>query len=206
MELSDQYGYDVELIENARRVDIIAALFRLRSSLGKDDNLLIYYAGHGWYDEAARVGYWMPIDARPNDPSNWIPNSHVVSSLRAMDAKSVLVVADSCFSGTLTRGIRAQQRAGPEYLVRMAKRRSRTAISSGGFEPVEDGGRDGHSVFANAFLSALRDNEGAIDTTTMFSVIRERVMLDAHQTPEYGNIRMAGHDGGEYVFVRSNDR
>ena len=200
--LSEDYGYDVRLLENANRADIVSALYSYRRSLDENDNLLVYYAGHGWYDDEAGAGYWMPVDSKPDDPANWVSNSDVVSSLRAMEAKSVLVVADSCFSGTLTRGINVQNQVGPDHLVRMSAKRSRTAISSGGFEPVQDGGKDGHSVFAGAVIKALRSNSDAVDTTTLFSVIREQVMLDAHQTPEIGNIRMAGHEGGEYVFVR----
>ena len=40
------------------------------------------------------------------------------------------------------------------------------------------------------------------DAQTLFARVREPVVLAAQQTPEYSNLRSAGHDGGDFVFVR----
>jgi uncharacterized caspase-like protein len=81
----------------------LGQLGHLREELLATDNLLIYYAGHGWNDEPAQEGYWLPIDADLRDPTQWISNSTVTAMVRAMPAKHVLVVSDSCYAGTLTR-------------------------------------------------------------------------------------------------------
>jgi hypothetical protein len=83
----------------------------------------------------------------------------------------------------------------------MSRKRARMVISSGGLEPVLDGGGGEHSVFAAAFLGALRENDGVLDTTTLFSRIRRDVMLQADQTPELADIRKSGHEGGDFLFV-----
>tara|TARA_B100002003_G_C13922731_1_gene448591 strand:+ start:45 stop:290 length:246 start_codon:yes stop_codon:yes gene_type:complete len=76
-------------------------------------------------------------------------------------------------------------------------------LSSGGLEPVADsGGKEEHSVFASAFIEALRENTGVLDGTELFTKIRRPVMLNSDQTPEYADIRKAGHDGGDFLFVR----
>ena len=84
----------------------------------------------------------------------------------------------------------------------MAEKRSRTAITSGGVEPVVDAGKGGHSVFANAFMNALRDSEGVVEDQTLFRLISRPVALDADQTPQISDIRQAGHEGGAFLFVR----
>ena len=194
------YGMDVQLLTDATRRQIVTALNEYRNRLDEDDNLLIYYAGHGWFDRAAERGYWLPIDARENDPSNWISNATISDMVRAIPAKHVMLIADSCYSGTLTRGIKMDP-PGDRYLQGIAGKRARTVLTSGGLEPVEDGaGR--HSVFAGAFISALRNNASVMDGQRLFSEIRRPVMLGADQTPEYGDIRRAGHDGGDFIFVR----
>jgi hypothetical protein len=195
------YGFDVELLANATRSQIISALNRYRARLGESDNLLVYYAGHGWFDEEAQRGYWLPVDAKQDDPSNWLSNPTITDLIRVIPAKHVMVVADSCYSGTLTRGINMRPRR-DRFLERMARKRARTVLTSGGLEPVEDGsGR--HSVFAGAFIEALRSNEHVMDGTDLFNSIRHSVMLESDQTPEYGDIRRAGHDGGDFLFVRT---
>ncbi len=198
--LTAEYGFDVELMIDATRSDIVSSLHRYRQQLGESDNLLIYYAGHGWLDDDTGRGYWLPTDATAEDPSNWVSNGTISDLLKGNPAKHVLVVADTCFSGALTRGIRIPQRP-DAYLRKLARKRARTALTSGGAEPVEDGLGE-HSVFARAVMNALSANDGVLEAQSLFGQIRRPVMLGAHQTPEYGDIRLAGHEGGDFLFVR----
>ncbi|MGE4298070.1 MAG: caspase domain-containing protein [Desulfovibrionaceae bacterium] len=201
--LRTAYGFTTRLLLDATRAQIVEALGHYRKTLTPHDNLLIYYAGHGWLDREADEGYWLPADATPDSEVNWVSNNYVTAVLRAMEAKHVLVVADSCYSGTLTRGVAVTMRS-PGYLERLAGKRARVVMASGGLEPVGDAGvlNKKHSVFAAAFLQALHENTGVIDGTSLFSALRRPVMVNADQTPEYGDIRKAGHDGGDFVFVR----
>jgi len=200
--LKKSYGFNVELLLDTTRSDILLALNKLRRKLTKQDNLLIYYAGHGWLDKEADEGYWLPTDAEEENTVNWVSNSFITSTLRAMEAKHVLIVADSCYSGKLGRGLHIRNTS-PSYLTRIATKKARSVISSGGLEPVIDSGGEGqHSVFASVFLNALRENKGVMDGTQLFLKIRRPVMLNADQTPEYSDIRKAGHQGGDFLFVR----
>jgi len=200
--LKRSYGFNVELLIDATRSDILLALNKLRRKLTKRDNLLIYYAGHGWLDKEADEGYWLPTDAEEDNTVNWVTNSYITSTLRAIEAKHVLIVADSCYSGKLGRGLHIRN-ISPSYLDRISKKKARSVISSGGLEPVIDSGGEGrHSVFASVFLNVLRENTSVMDGTQLFLKIRRPVMLNADQTPEYSDIRKAGHQGGDFLFVR----
>jgi TPR repeat protein len=200
--LKDHYGFTVTLLTNATRADILGTLAKLRGQLTDRDNLLIYYAGHGWLDEAAGRGYWWPVDAHEDDPTNWIDNANITGAVRAMSAKHILVVADSCYSGSLTRGIKVTVRT-DDSLHRMSRKKARTVLTSGGLEPVADSGGGNHSAFAKAFLDVLRENKGVLDGHRLFTLMRRPVMVSSDQTPEYGDIRKAGHDGGDFLFVRT---
>jgi len=202
--LRDTYGFEVTSLIDATRSDILTALIHYRRELGKSDNLLIYYAGHGWLDTDADEGYWLPVDAQLDNYQNWISNSTITSQLKAIEAKHVLVVADSCYSGKLARGITVQIKT-HGYLQKMSNQRARSVLCSGGLEPVYDsGGKDGHSIFASAFLKILKENQSVIDTTEVFSKIRRPVLLNSEQTPQYSDIKKAGHEGGDFLFVRQN--
>lgn len=195
---------EVKLVINATRDDILGHLNRLRETLTPRDHLLIYYAGHGYLDRDADEGYWLPVDADPDHDTDWIATSRISRYMRSMAARHVLVVADSCYSGALTRDAGISPRAGGEreaWLARMAEKRGRTALTSGGLEPVVDGGRDGHSVFATAFLDALRENETLLDGQSLFQQVKTQVVLNADQTPVYANVRNTYHEGGDFIFV-----
>ena len=202
--LKSRYGFEVRLLRNASRADILRALNDFRAELTEEDNLLIYYAGHGYVDRQSETGFWQPIDADKDDDLNWIANEDLTRRLNAMTARHVMVIADSCYSGTLVRAAQSEIPTGHEreaWLQRMGEKRSRTAIVSGGIEPVADAGRGGHSVFANALLAALRENKNYIEGSSLFQQISRPVVVNAEQTPQYSDIRRAGHEGGEFIFV-----
>jgi uncharacterized caspase-like protein len=200
------YGFTVTLLTNATRAEIISALDSLRMRLTEHDNLLIYYAGHGVLDTGEGRGYWLPVNAQQDSRVHWISNTSVTDALKAMPAKHVLVVADSCYAGALVRGIEVvpAPRHGERdaYIARLAEKRSRTVLTSGGLEPVLDSGGGLHSVFANAFLTVLEENTDVLDGQQLFSALRRPVALNSAQTPEYSDIRYAGHEGGDFLFVR----
>ncbi|MBL4719583.1 MAG: caspase family protein [Alphaproteobacteria bacterium] len=199
--LKEKYHFTVRLLENPDRGDIIDVFDDMREALDESDNLLIYYAGHGWLDPQSRRGYWLPVDAKTDRRSRWLSNSDLTDALQALLAKHVLVVADSCYSGALTRSVKVPDR-NPGFVKRMAEKRARVVLSSGGLEPVADSGGGEHSVFAAQFLNALNENGGVMDGTQLFEKVRHKVVLNAQQTPEYSDIRLAGHEGGDFLFVR----
>jgi hypothetical protein len=199
--LKNDYAYEVTLLLDATRNQMLDAFDDLRRTLTDNDNLLIYYAGHGYLDADSDRGFWLPIDADANRRANWLSNSDLADVVRGTRARHVLVVADSCYAGTLTRGLSIQMTGLDDYS-RLAQKRARTALTSGGLEPVEDSGGGKHSIFAKAFLAALESNTGVVDMSQIFSSMRREVLLNSQQTPQYGDIRQTGHEGGDFIFVR----
>lgn len=199
--LKSNYGFDVNLLLDPVRDEIIDALDDFRAKLKPGDNFLLYYAGHGWLDEDADRGYWLPKDAKTDRRSRWVSNATITDSLKSIVAKHVMIVADSCYSGTLSRGVNIKLKTS-KYLEKMISRRARVALTSGGLEPVSDSEGGANSPFATALLDALSANTGVLEGTKLFGEIRRPVMLNAQQTPEYSDVRNAGHDGGDFLFVR----
>jgi uncharacterized caspase-like protein len=185
----------------------MGSLYDLRGRLAEQDNLLIYYAGHGVQDDKSQEGYWLAVNANKDNPANWISINDITTVLRSMASKHIIVVADSCFSGTLTRAMAPKLPNAPErrdqYLTKMIKKKSRTALTSGGLEPVPDRRPNSeHSVFAYAFMTALQENSDVLGGQELFDKVRYLVVVDAPNTPEYANIRFTGHEGSDFFFVR----
>jgi len=203
--LKREYGFEVNLLTNATRYQTLSALSQLRKEATGNDNVLVYYAGHGYLDEVTSRGYWLPVDAERESVANWISTNDVADALAGLQAKHAMIVADSCFSGTLLRGdASAALDERNALILRIAARRSRTIMTSGGLEPVVDDGDGKHSVFAEAFLGALSSNRDLLEAGRLFVQIRDHVAARATQTPQYGPIQSAGHEGGDFIFVRSS--
>jgi hypothetical protein len=201
--LQTAYGFHTRVLLNADRHRILSELARLRASLKKEDNLLIYYAGHGYLDKDTQRGYWLPVDAERSNPANWVSNSDLNDMLLTIPAKRVLIVADSCYAGSLTPRATGAPYPSPRLTVtNNPEQRTRAVLTSGGLEPVLDTGHQGHSVFARVFLAKLRGNYDMLTTADLFPGVRREVQQWSEQTPQFAFLDNAGHTGGDFVFAR----
>lgn len=210
--LKQRYGFKTRLLTNADRYAILSALNELREKLTSEDNLLIYYAGHGELDRVNNRGHWLPVDAEPMSSANWIPTTAITDVLNIMKARQVLVIVDSCYAGALTRSSVARLPTATtsderlHWLRAVVGKRARIVLTSGGVAPVLDTGGGAHSVFAKALLDVLGGNVELLDGQRLFREVAARVSYAADnvgfdQVPEYAPIRYAGHEAGEFFFV-----
>ncbi|MEM6306062.1 MAG: caspase family protein [Pseudomonadota bacterium] len=215
--LRDTYGFATEIalpggetldlmLTDASARDIGLTLDRLARAVGERDNVLVFYAGHGEYEQLTGAAYWLPVDAVAGAFSTYLEASSITRSLQRMGAGNVLVISDSCYSGMLLRSASAGEPppAGDrlQALQRLNDQRSRVVMSSGGNTPVLDGGGGGHSVFAAALLEELRAPEDrAFSARELHGRVFSRVIRAAAQEPDFRPIDGAGHDGGDFVFI-----
>ncbi|HEY0747818.1 MAG TPA: caspase family protein [Steroidobacteraceae bacterium] len=210
--LKEHYGFKTRVLENATRAQLLSALNDYRMSLKDSDNLLIYYAGHGELDEKNQRGYWLPVNARREDNTEWVSDQMITDQIALMAARHVLVVADSCYSGSMTRssGLRLVSKGTDDAEVKritaLSKLPSRTVLTSGGEKPVLDGGGGANSIFARALLDILTRNDGILEGSALWNQIFDPVkhaaaQFKVDQSPRYSVLPDAGHMNGEFLFV-----
>src|SRR6476646_7986466 len=151
---------DVTVLRNPKRADILGKLNQLSESLGTNDNLLIFYAGHGHWDGQSTQSYWAPVDARWIDRALWVSNSDLEGSIRRMQARHILLIADACYAGALL----LRQVPPDPAMSRLYELPSRKAMTSGSKETVPDS-----SVFLDYLIKRLDANRAAyLPPTTCF--------------------------------------
>lgn len=195
------------VLHDANATDIIDALDTLVERLLPEDTLVVYYAGHGHYDKVAETAYWVGADARPRRTRDYVAASAISEALKRVPARNLMVIADSCYAGALTRSGsetdtgETRERA----LLKSAQKKKRILISSGGTEPVLDSGGGDHSIFAKALIDGLSQmDERMFSATELFArYLHPRVAGHADQEPQIAFIRDSGHDGGDFVFVQA---
>jgi hypothetical protein len=211
--LQRDYGFATTVLRNPTREQILRAFNDYRKKLTEKDNFLIYYAGHGYLNQKADRVYWLPVDAEKDDTTKWIIAEDITGIIQDTEARHILLIADSCYAGGMTREaeleLEAEKRDRANYLRKMIQFTSRSLLSSGGLEPVSDGGGDGHSVFARALLYQLgkpRD-EAAFSAGSLFTALKETVTGRSSQIPAYTPIKNASlkvGDPGDFVFLRQS--
>lgn len=168
---------------------------------------MIYYAGHGYFDEETHHAYWAPVDAGQETFARWIIAEDVTGAAQAFPARHVLVISDSCYSGMLTQDTgRSTISDRANTLEKILQTKSRYGMSSGGDEPVADSDALGHfskhSVFANVLLqdlSQFQTNEFTAEQ--LFGQISRQIRERANQRPIFRPIQ-GSEEGGDFVFIR----
>lgn len=209
--LRDRYGFNVRLLENATRDEMVFEFARLTQNMGKDDNVLVYYAGHGVITDDGE-GHWLGVEASAEKSQDWIANGQISDFISEMQAKHVLVVADSCYSGTLSgAAIRPiPLEVEDQDLLFISRVRARTVLTSGGLQPVLDDGGEGHSIFGGAFIRAISGNADVMEGYRLFETVQREVetrsrLAQLRQSPEYTALKFAGHEGSEFFFLPSRE-
>ena len=208
--LADNYGFHVQTLLDgeASRGAILNALDEMAIS-GADGADLIYFAGHGYFDDKLQEGYWIPADARKSvdgrqAKEDWLWNSTITRLINASQARHVLVMSDACYSGSLFRGGDEPlvAHSGQAWYERAISKPSRYLITSGGLEPVLDSGA-GHSVFAQEVLDYLSHGDrNVFSSNDLGLALREEVAKLTGQMVQMGPLPVSSHAGGEFVFVR----
>jgi len=197
--LTGKYNFkeeNIKFIENATREDIIRSLDELGKVTTHDDNLLIFYAGHGHWDDKANIGYWLPSDADSDVKINWFRNSTLVDYLKEIKSKHTLLIVDACFSGSIfkTRNAFGNREKAYEKLYELP---SRKAMTSGILTKVPD-----RSSFNRYLIQRLEENdETYLSSEQLFSSFRLAVINNSDAIPYYGEIDKVGDEGGDFIFL-----
>jgi hypothetical protein len=181
--LITHYTFDPEnihMLRDATRDDLIRALDELAHAVTSDDNLLIFYAGHGWWDEEANNGYWLPADY-----------------LKEINSRHTLLIADACFGGSIFR-TRAAFPSREKAYEKLYELPSRKAMTSGTLTEVPD-----RSSFTRFLVERLNENmDTYISSEQLFSSFRIAVINNSDAIPQYGEIGNVGDQGGDFIFIR----
>ena len=185
---------------------ILETIENIAKKTKANDQMIIYYGGHGYFEKRTNTSYWLPSDAKSNSYVKGIKSKDITDLLKMSPSKQVLVVADSCYSGTMERNTNISWNSMNEtranFLKKQLREPSRILLSSGGNEPVSDGNGK-HSVFAGYFLKKLQNFDKNVFTAEeLYGSYKEAVSGNSDQTPEYKTIGASGHESGEFVFVK----
>lgn len=199
--LSSKYGFNKQntiSLKNPTRAAIIESFESLSRTVSKDDQLLIFYAGHGVWDEKLAQGYWLPVDASMQSKSQWLSNSTIRDYLRAIESKHTLLITDACFSGGLLKERAVYNNS--KAMLELYKLPSRKAITSGTLTTVPD-----NSIFMKYLIKNLENSQvPLLSASELFASFKIAVINNSPngQVPQLGAISQSGDEGGEFIFLK----
>lgn len=211
-ELKEKYNFEVEVVENATQEEILVKIKDYsKRNYKPQDQLLIFFAGHGVFDEGFGEGYVVAKNSLEVDKAktSYISHSNLRSYINNISCNHILLAMDVCFGGTLDPAI-ARTRAADlrdeltdnEFLARKLSKKTRRYITSGGKEYVSDGIAGKHSPFAAHILEALRTRGGDDRILTIGEILPflEKIKQHEPRAGEFGD----NEKGSDFVFVAKN--
>jgi len=200
--LLERYEVDKENVfelmnTDATKSNMINELIKIKQDLGEEDNLIIYYAGHGDYNSTTDEGAWVPVNATKDESlAEYLDNTTLLSYLNALNTKHTFLIADACFSGSLFVSNDEMS-----YKPNNDKVKSRWGFTSGNIEYVADGLEGEGSPFAQFLIEALeRNRRDHIAVTELISYVKFMVRNANAQTPIGRPLKLEGNEGGEFLL------
>ncbi len=206
-ELEEMYGFSTRVYKNYNKQQMYKILEQWQSrSFGKQDQLFVFFSGHGTFWEFTKNGYFIP-NSRNTDYSSYIALPDLGNIVTQIPCPHILLAVDACYSGTIDQAIAFR---GPEFrrpkqnknternrlIYQQLRNTSRLLITSGGKQRTPDG--KNHSPFAKAILTKLRATYSYGDGLCTFMDLLSQLER-VSPTPHQGEL--AAHEQGGFVFV-----
>jgi hypothetical protein len=206
--LQKSYGFHVEVLENPSQ-DLIFRKLREYSEKKYEplDQLLIFFAGHGYFDETFKEGFAVVKESLKDDPgkTSYVSYNRLRNVINTIPCEHVLLMMDVCFGGTFDEAIASSRQADvyqeisqSDFIIRKLAVKTRKYLTSGGKTYVSDGIPGKHSPFAKRVIDAMNTlggNDGILTLTELWPYVEK-----LNPEPRLGKF---GDDapGSEFVFV-----
>lgn len=201
----ERYRFEEEQVTRifngeATEPNIYGAFRKLIETVKPEDNVVIYYSGHGEFDQVLDEGYWIPVNAHSGAINEYIANDTIRRFISRINSHHTFLVSDSCFAGSLF-----SSGASKNVSKRYERDPSRWGLTAGRKEIVSDGKPGMHSPFADALLYRLRTSSEPLGVQELCSYVVEQVEANANQSPIGEPLKVDGHKNGQFVFHLKKD-
>jgi hypothetical protein len=210
-ELKNYFGFETETLLNPNKTAILNKLREYaKKSYMPDDQLFIFIAGHGQFDEVFQEGYVVTTDSKKDDEAkeSYIQHSSLRTYVNNIPCNHIFIVMDVCYGGTFDQAIAKSGSRGDDdmyndvapadFIKRKLQFKTRRYLTSGGKQYVPDGRPGAHSPFARKMLEAMRNYGGRDRILTLGEIITYVETINPE--PKYGEFG-DNEPGSDFVFV-----
>lgn len=209
-ELKNTYGFKVDILENGTQAEILKKIRDYAEKKYKPlDQLFIFFAGHGNYDQTFGEGFVVTKESLVQDEAktSYLSHNRLRSIINNIPCEHIFLAMDVCFGGTFDAALASsrgdaeevyKEQNQAEFITRKLTYKTRRFLTSGGKTYVSDGIPGKHSPFAKNFLEALRSRggrDGLLTLPELYTFV-ERLKIQ----PRFGEFG-DNAPGSDFVFV-----
>ena len=216
-ELKNRYGFSVEVVKDPTRDEILTKINAYaRKQYNENDQLLIFFAGHGYYEEKNNtgIGYLVASNTLPPEAdrgkSSYISHGYLHERIENIGCEHIFLIVDACVSGAFDvpadqfrrewdREVIPTDLPPPEFIKQALAYKTRWYLTSGSKAYASNDRPNQHSPFARRVLEALRSNRRQAGILTLDDICRyaEKVVPQP-RVGEFGTNAL----GSNFLFIR----
>ena len=209
-ELKKTYGFKVDMVENASQSEILKKLREYGEKKYQPlDQLFIFFAGHGTFDQTFGEGFVVTKESLLNDEgkTTYLSHNRLRSIINNIPADHIFLAMDVCFGGTFDQALASsrgtddevyKEQNQAEFLTRKLTYKTRRFLTSGGKTYVSDGIPGKHSPFAKNLIEGFRSHGGKDRMLTLPELFGYVESLKIQ--PRFGEFG-DNAPGSDFVFV-----
>ncbi|MEM6766322.1 MAG: caspase family protein [Bacteroidota bacterium] len=194
--------------KKATKGAILSNLEKYSQTLTARDNLILFFAGHGYYKKQNGIGYLIPVEGKASETWDLIPHSTILDYVKGMKVHHLLLIIDSCYSGNLLRSDVGEEKILPKgakeaYALEVDVFPSRWGMAAGRIETVADGLVGDASPYAKGLITFLESTpQKVFAASDLMYHVNRIASYNADQTPIGGPMIKMSDQGGEFLFER----
>jgi len=181
-------GFDVDVIEDASKDDMVRAVARLKSRVRPDSVVMLFFGGYGI--QVGRESYMIPVDAtiwRESDVRrNAISIESVLDMMKEQGACAKLVVIDASRRNPYERRFRTYSHG----LAPITAPDNALVLTSATPGKVADDGKGAHSVLVSELLNNMKVQASLAETIFNKTRIAISRASDGEQVPSVSSSLM----------------
>lgn len=171
---------NIHVVEDAtfgQMTEQVNWLSRVAKAYEGDAKIIIYYAGHGIPDEKNGSAYLLPIDNSGNNLAAAYSLKKLYSELGALNAKSVTLFMDACFSGAGRDDQMLTEARGVAMVSKSENPLGNMVVFSAarGDETAHPYLEKGHGLFTYFLLKKLKETKGKVTFGELDDFLRKSV-------------------------------
>lgn len=201
---------NIRLYKNATLGTMLRAVAEIRNtvnSLNGEAELIVFYAGHGMPDEGTKDAFLLPVDGDATMSASCYSLGKLYAELGELNAKSIMVFLDACFSGSQRDGGMLMAARGVAIKPKEAAPRGNmfTLTATSGQETALPYKEKNHGLFTYYLLKKIQESKGNITLKELSDDVIGNVKRQSNlinKKPQTPQVSTSGSMSGEWTHKK----
>lgn len=196
---------DLVVIKNQPHHVVLRGIHQVLRKAGRDDLVLIFYAGHGKLDRAGRLHLATVDTVNAELETTSVPATRIRELIENADTSKTALILDCCYSGAIEKSFLCGD-VDEQLNIMAGGRGTFIMTASTDVQTAREEVRDGFGLFTKHVIGGIQDGaadadgDGVVTMNELYNYVHRQVLAESHQEPMKWDLNVQG----ELVVARTS--